>query len=57
MMSDESRWGSFWRRHIEKRRSFVCWSEMEFEREVMQLRTIVVHFVKKSVANLAEPTG
>ena len=56
-MSDESRWGSFWRRHIEKRWSFVCWSEMEFEREVMQLRTIVVHFVKKSVANLAEPTG
>ena len=34
-MSDERRGGIFWMMHWEKRRNFVCWSEMESLREMM----------------------
>ncbi len=43
--------------HWEKRRSLVWLSEIELEREVMHLLTVVRHVVKNSWAKDAKPTG
>ena len=56
-MSDESRWGIFWRRHEENIRSLVCGSVIESDSNLMHLVTADVHLSKNSDANLAEPTG
>jgi hypothetical protein len=43
--------------HWEKRRSCVCWSEIEMLREMMHFFTTEMHLVKNSLANVAEPMG
>ncbi len=56
MMSDESRWGIFWRRHDENICSLVCGSVMDSDSVSMHLVTVDVHLSKNPDANLAEPT-
>ena len=43
--------------HWVKSQSFICWSEMELLREMMHFFTTDMHLVKKSLANVADPTG
>jgi hypothetical protein len=57
MMSDESRCGIFWIRHIKNRCSLVCGSEMDAESEEMEAATASVHVVKNLDAKSADPIG
>ena len=43
--------------HCEKRRSFVCWSEMELLRDVMHFLIVSKQVEKNFLAKDAEPTG
>ncbi len=56
-MLDAMRWGSFCRRHWEKRQSWVCSSVMECVIEVMHFLTLSTCAVKISVAKVEDPTG
>ncbi len=55
-MSEERRWGIFWRRHEENMRSLVCGSDIDVDSVSTHFLT-VVHLAKKEEAKDADPTG
>ena len=56
-MSEERRWGIFWRRHEENMRSLVCGSDIDVDSVSTHFLTVSVHLAKKEEAKDADPTG
>ncbi len=56
-MSEERRWGIFWRRHEENMRSLVCGSDIDVDSVSTHVLTVSVHLAKKEEAKDAKPTG